>query len=219
MADYTPSSDYLKFQGSSKSSEDSDCCGDSEPCSCCPVGTIGVYDDNGEHLGCLTPSDAKKYINDKHIPEEGYVKVYHPTTGEYLGDLSSADAITYLEFLNNGTIGSAAENTFNIITPEIGVTGFVELSSLLSAGTSAVIPIEIDRIGLTDAVVVNLTNSNENITFDPTATAVSIPATQSTLDVQVRWDGIIVATGVYTFVLSFQTAYETKQVPFRLTLS
>ena len=81
--------------------DESDCgCGTSS-CGCCPEGLISVTD-CGKDVGCLTPNDAAQYKIDAHIPEIGYVKVYDPRTGEYLGDMLPDAAIalmTYLETL------------------------------------------------------------------------------------------------------------------------
>ena len=75
-----------------------DCgCGTSS-CGCCPEGLVSVVD-CGKDIGCLTPNDAALYKIESHIPEINYVKVYDPRTGEYLGDMLPADAITYLTYL------------------------------------------------------------------------------------------------------------------------
>lgn len=73
---------------------------DSDSCGCgCPPGLVSVKDNCGNHSGCLTPNDASCYIIESHIPEIGYVKVFDPRTGDYVGDMLPADAITYLTYL------------------------------------------------------------------------------------------------------------------------
>ena len=80
---YEESTVYNKFQP----------CEDCEPkedCGCCPPGLVAVYECD-KHVGCLTPSDAAQYNDDRAKCGEGYVKAYHPTTGRFLGCVSPAD--------------------------------------------------------------------------------------------------------------------------------
>lgn len=81
---------YNKYQG---------CEGESEPkedCSCCPPGLVAVYDECNRHLGCVTPNDAEHLMMSQQKCPEGYVKTIHPTTGEFLGCLPPADALSIL---------------------------------------------------------------------------------------------------------------------------
>jgi len=218
---YDENSVYNKY-GLNSGSEDSssDCgCGDTNDCSCCPPGTVGVYNEKGEHVGCLTPNDAEIYNNALHIPIEGFVKVIHPVTGKYLGDLPPAQAIEYINFLSTGSTVGAAEKTFNILEPLAGITGFLELSYALGDGETNDITLLIDRVGIVDAVIVSIQNSTEGVTFAPSGTVTSIPLNSSEIDVKFKWSGIIAVAGTYTFILRFATTLQIKEVPVRLTLS
>jgi len=69
-------------------------------CGCCPPGLSAVYDNNGNHMGCLTPNDAM-IVNDKlktntiECPQ-GSIKAYAPN-GMYIGCLKNvADYTTVL---------------------------------------------------------------------------------------------------------------------------
>ena len=82
-------------------SEESDC-GCNSDCGCCPTGTVEVYGSNGEKAGCLTPNDAELYTIGTYMPSEGYVKLIHPVTGVYLGDVLQSDLVGLLASLNKG---------------------------------------------------------------------------------------------------------------------
>lgn len=210
---------YSKYQTSGTSEEGNDCgCGTSSDCSCCPTGTVGVYSEDGEHVGCLTPNDAELYNNALINPPEGFVKVFDPTTGAYLGAMSPSEAIEMLNYLSNAVVPGQSGETFNIVTPEIGVSGFYELSYTLAAGITGDIDLLLDRVGITDTVTVSIQNSVEDFQFNPSGTTTTIPLNESDKTVQVNWTGIL-STGVYTFVLRFATTSVTKEVPVRITLT
>lgn len=65
-----------------------------EGCSCCPPGLVGVYDDCGKHIGCVTPNDAEHLESSMITCTEGFVKLMHPTTGDFLGCVSEANFAT-----------------------------------------------------------------------------------------------------------------------------
>lgn len=70
----------------------SDCsCSACTSCTCCPVGTVAIYDENGNHAGCVTPQEATTYNNDKVTCSAGYAKLIHPVTGEFLACVVAAD--------------------------------------------------------------------------------------------------------------------------------
>lgn len=66
-------------------------CEDSKDCSCCPPGLVGVWDDKGNNLGCLTPSDAELYTINTYECADGYAKLMNNTTGDFLGCVSEAN--------------------------------------------------------------------------------------------------------------------------------
>lgn len=85
--------DYLKRQAVSEggcgcqgeSHEDS--CSQKD-CSCCPPGLVGIWDDKGNNLGCLTPADAELYTINTYECQDGYVKLINNTSGQFLGCVS-----------------------------------------------------------------------------------------------------------------------------------
>ena len=88
--DWTPYEDYSQFSETSIPSE----------CGCAVVGLISVRDCKGNVVGLLTPNDASIYhVNTIDVPV-GYVKVFHPTTEQFLGVLTIQEAQDYLNFLN-----------------------------------------------------------------------------------------------------------------------
>lgn len=222
---YDNQSTYNKF-GTGCSTDDktssgscSSCgCNPSENCSCCPVGTVGVYNDEGEHVGCLSPNDAEIYNNGIIEPDNGYVKIIDPTTGKFLGNAPVSEAIQYLDYLENGTLPNSAQNIFNMITPEVGPSGFVELSLALAVGITGDIEFVVDRVGVTESILMEIINSVEDIQFDPSGLTRTINSTESELTTKFVWAGIV-GPGVYTYTVRLSTTTQTIEIPFRLTLT
>lgn len=104
---YTDPKEYLKFQstdcGCNKSSENpcSDCsdCDDSK-CSCCPPGLVAIYDDKGNHTGCVTANDAELYQKNTFTCGDGYVKLFKSTTGEFLGCVTETEFVALYAAVN-----------------------------------------------------------------------------------------------------------------------
>lgn len=92
-----------KYNSPSDYNKHLDC--DHENTSPCQPGLVAVYDCHGNHTGCLSPNDAEVYRNATLEIAEGYGKVYHPTTGEYLGAMCVEDACAFLECLSDATNG------------------------------------------------------------------------------------------------------------------
>ena len=139
------------------------CCSTDDDCSCCPVGTVAVFNEDGSHAGCLSPNDAELFKNGVVDIPEGFVKTFDPTTGAYLGALPSAQAIEWMDFLINGTTVSGPEKTFNVVTPETAASGFVEISKPLVDGITDDVALLVDRLALTDSITVSIQNSVEDI--------------------------------------------------------
>lgn len=61
-------------------------CKDKE-CGCCPPGLVGIYDDKGNHVGCLTPNDAELFVANSVQCTDGYAKLFS-AAGKFLGCVS-----------------------------------------------------------------------------------------------------------------------------------
>jgi len=70
-----------------------------DTCGCAVIGLISVTDCSGNVVGLLTPNDAEIYKNGTLEVPVGYVKVFHPVTGQYLGIMTHVEAQEYIEFL------------------------------------------------------------------------------------------------------------------------
>lgn len=218
---YDSQSTYNKFGSGCSTSEDegASCgCGSSENCSCCPVGTVGVYNEEGEHTGCLSPNDAEIYNNALIEPDNGYVKIIDPTTGKFLGNAPVSEAIQYLNYLSNGTLPNTAQNVFNMITPEAGPSGFVEITYPLANGITDDIDFLVDRVGVTESITLNIINSVEDIQFDPSGLSRVINTSESDLTTKFVWSGIA-AAGVYDYTVRLTTTTQVVDILFRLTLT
>ena len=104
---------YNKHQGGCDCNGDCSCKNDD--CGCCPPGLVAVKDCNGD-ISCLTPNDATCLEVGKHIPAEGYVKLYNPVTGQYLGDVTPSEALNYIAAIDPDVQAPGVGNDFNIRT-------------------------------------------------------------------------------------------------------
>lgn len=73
-------------------------CGDAE-CGCCPPGLISIEDSTGNNIGCLTPNDAEMYTKNTYKCSDNLVKTIHPSTGVFIGCLTIADYIAFIDSL------------------------------------------------------------------------------------------------------------------------
>lgn len=103
---YTDQQNYLKFMHN-KSKKSCSCehdhCGcdkKEEDCGCCPVGLVGVRDDKGQFVACMTPNDAELYVKNTAKCQDGYVMLINNTTGEKLGCVSQGEYAQLNEDVN-----------------------------------------------------------------------------------------------------------------------
>ena len=82
-------------------------------CSCCPVGTVAIYDENGNHSGCVTPQEATAYNNDKVQCPAGYAKLLDPNSGEFLACILATTLSATLTQLEAATL-YVGLNYFNV---------------------------------------------------------------------------------------------------------
>ena len=98
---YTDQKEYRKFlkgkccENETVESNCGDCsdgCSEDSECSCCPAGLVAIYDDKGQHRGCLTPNDAEEWHKTNFTCLNGYVKLYKEgATPEFLGCVPSSE--------------------------------------------------------------------------------------------------------------------------------
>ena len=218
-ATYDNSSVYNKFSSGCDCEDSSNCgCNKSSDCGCCPVGTVAIYDCHDKHLGCLTPADAEKYNNSQVEAPEGYVKVFHPTTGDYLGNMPPAQAIELLNFLNGDGVITVPDPIFNVVAPLALPSGYVELNYAASAGETADILIEIDRSNMDEIISATITGTVEDITYVPSGTLLPIASSESTLTVAFRW-GNLVTAGTHFFNVTLTSSTVTRVIQFALILT
>jgi hypothetical protein len=107
---YTDQQNYVKFlTQQAKASEGCGCGSGSSAseCSCCPVGLVALYDDKGQHLGCVTPNDAELYKKNSLVCQDGYVKLINDTTQEFLGCVSEEVYASLNSSVNTHTVDPA----------------------------------------------------------------------------------------------------------------
>lgn len=66
-------------------------------CGCCPPGLLSVEDSTGNNIGCLTPNDAELYLKNTYKCADNLVKTIHPTTQVFIGCLTIADYLAFIE--------------------------------------------------------------------------------------------------------------------------
>ena len=105
----------------------------------CPPGLVAVYDCDGNHSSCLSPNDAEVYKNSTLKIAEGYAKVYHPVTGEYLGAMCVTEACELLACLNadfsiRDYVSGVVLTGNNLVFTATGdaFAGSVDLTSIIS---------------------------------------------------------------------------------------
>lgn len=105
---YTNQQDYNKFNQKKHHDHDHKCgegcgCGgeSKEDCGCCPVGLVGIFDDKGQHIGCVTPNDAELYKKNTVTCQDGYVKLFKNSDGEFLGCVSEENFDSIYNTVNN----------------------------------------------------------------------------------------------------------------------
>ena len=215
---YDNPSVYNKYASDCDCEDKSNCgCNKSSDCGCCPVGTVAISDCNGKHLGCFTPNDAEKYNNSQIEAPDGYVKVFHPTTGDYLGNMRPAQAIELLNFLNGGGIVPVPDPIFNVVSPLPLPSGYVELNYSASAGETSELFVEIDRSNMDEIISATITGTIEDITFVPSGTLLPIPSNESTLTFTFRW-GNLVTSGTHFFNLTLTSSTVTRVIQYALIL-
>lgn len=76
-------------------------CGD-DKCSCCPPGLVAVYDDKGNHNGCLTPNDAEKLHAKTFTCQDGFIKLYQNggVDPEFLGCVAQEEYAAIYAIVN-----------------------------------------------------------------------------------------------------------------------
>lgn len=209
---YNEQSEYIKHQSDCESCSDS-----SSDCGCIPpAGLVAVKDCKGEVIGHLTPNDAETFINGTKEVEPGFVNVYHPVTGEYLGPLAASDAMQYLEFLNEGIIPE--QGTFHIAHP-ITSGGIVALVGTL-ASPGVTIDATVDRNGCKDSITLEIINQSTPgaIEFTGGAATHSIGADFASSVVGFNWSNTLTA-GVHTFDLTFTACGVVRTINMEITIS
>jgi hypothetical protein len=151
--------------------ENNDCSCKSEECGCCPPGLVAYQDCNG-NISCLTPNDAAEIETESHIPVEGYIKLYHPTTGEYLGDVTPTEALNFISAIDDNVDAPTEGNEYNVITQDSIALSTPAEGELDSAN----VPFSVDRLTCDENIAVTLSTPPAGVTFLGGATALNIPS-------------------------------------------
>lgn len=102
---YTDPKEYLKFLKDKCHEHDHshtpcDGCNGDEKCSCCPPGLIAIFDDEGNHTGCVSANDAELYKKNTFTCQDGYVKLFKESDGTFLGCVTESEFATLYPIVN-----------------------------------------------------------------------------------------------------------------------
>jgi len=203
---------YNKHQ-TSCDCEDPTTCGCNDDCGCCPPGLVAVTV-NGQ-VSCLTPNDAACFTSENHIPAQGYQKVYNPTTGQYIGDMTIEDALAY--YTAFGTVTpTVTPGLYNPVTIDA-----VSVASVPPVGTNQVhVDFQVDRISCLEAVTLSFgAGAPAGMSFFGSAVTATIAATESILN----GDGIeitdAVAPGTYPVEIVYASCENSKTRIINVTVT
>jgi len=165
-------STYIKHQSDCDCEDNCSC--QSEDCGCCsPVLVAHKYCDGD--ISCVTPNDSAQLDVHSHIPAVGYVKLFNPTNGEYLGDVTPTEALTFIAALDDNVDPPSQGDEYNITT-----TDSVALSAPADTETdSANVAFSVDRISCDQNIAVSLAGAPSGVTFLGGAVSINIPAATS----------------------------------------
>ena len=217
---YADQNDYNRYQ--SCDCENKDNCNCNDACGCCPIGTIEVKDECGNHVACLLPADASQYYIDTLTVPEGFVKVFD-SEGVFIGLLTVAQYAEWVEIntppepepipvetgvnVNNTDISQPADTFLYTGTPE--------------GGSEQMTTLEFDRNNYFGDLVLNFVNLYAGITGN---TPITIPASKSRPDIITGFPTITfpasIPNGVYNFGLQVTGVnLTTFVIPVTLTIS
>lgn len=190
---------YSKHQKDCGCSTESDCsCSSSDNCGCCPPGLVAVYDSCGVHSGCLTPNDAACYEVAKNIPVEGYVKLYNPITGVFLGVVTPSEALAMLSALDSSIVPPTAGSGFNpstVMSAEMSAAPIGETNS-------AQVEFAVDRITCADPITASISTPPAGFSFIGGASTIVIPSGASSLIDGIEVTDAVVA-GSYNLMIQY----------------
>jgi hypothetical protein len=120
-----------KYNTSDSYNKHLDC--DFKSVSPCPPGLVAIFNYDGEQVACLSPNDAEVYKNSTLDIAEGYAKVYHPETGEYLGAMCASEACELLACISTPITDT---NDIDYINAAVLAGSTLNLTGIGNAGAS-----------------------------------------------------------------------------------
>lgn len=184
---------YNKHQAECDCEDKTSCDCKSDDCGCCPVGLVGSYDEQGNFLGCVTPTDYACLEVEGVVPPQGYQKVYSTgdSTGTFIGIMSNADALAYYQAF--GLIDApVASGLFNPTT-----TSAIAMVAPPQGVVSEPVDFIVDRITCDQAITLTFSGAKPaGLTFDSGAPSIVIPAGESILTDAIQIDDTV-APAVY----------------------
>ena len=206
---------YNKFQTSCECQGECSC-SKKDDCGCCPVGTVGITDDCGKNIGCLSPNDASEYKIRKHIPATGYVKLIHPVTGIYLGDVTPQQAIDFMAAIDPAITPEPPIGEYN---PNLSSSAIAMTAPGVGLTDSEALGFSVDRISCDQGVVIQFSGAvPAGVSFLAGATSLLIPEGSSVIT-----DGILiddqVNAGVIVLTIAFSSCSQTITRTLTITVS
>lgn len=209
-------STYNKFQGGCDCEGDCSCDKSSE-CGCCPVGTVGIIDEcTGKTVACLSPNDASLYKIEKHIPAPGYVKLFHPTTGQYLGDVTPSQQLAFLSSIDDTITPPVSAGVFN---PHLSSNAITMSAPADDATDTEALAFSVDRVSCTQGIVIQFSGSvPAGVSFLGGATSLLIPEGESVIVDGIEIDDQVDA-GTINLTIAFSGCANTYTQSLTITVS
>lgn len=215
MGTFDNQSTYAKFNGGCDCKGECSC-GKSENCGCCPIGTVAVTDDCGKHVGCLSPNDASEYEIRKHVPATGYVKLFHPTTGAYLGDVTPADALAFMASIDDTITPPEMPGAFN---PSLSSYEIAMSAPADDATDTEPLAFAVDRVSCTQGIIIQFSGTvPAGVSFLGGAMSLLIPEGQSVIMDGIEIDDQVNA-GTINLVIAFSGCAGTITKELTITVS
>jgi len=159
-----------------------------------------VTDSCGKHVGCLSPNDASEYEIQKHTPPTGYVKLFHPVTNVYLGDVPMVDALSFIASFDSDVVPPEIPGAFNpsLSSYELAMTAPTDGNTDTEALAFAV-----DRVSCTQSIIIQFQGTvPAGISFLGGAMSLLIPEGQSVIMDGIEIDDQVNA-GTINLVIAF----------------
>jgi len=213
MSEFDQQSVYNKHQPSCDCEDKSSCSCSVSECGCCPPGLVSVKNSSGD-ISCLTPNDAACLEIESTIPPAGYMKLYYPGTRDFIGIVTTQEALDFIAAIDPDVDAPSEGDDYNITTQDsVALVAPPDTETRTGAVTYS-----LDRISCDESATVTLSSPPSGVSFLGGATSLLIPSGASELT-----DGIEITdeidAGVYNITVLYDACGNAKTKTLILNVS